>query len=330
MKKYSGWALLALLGVCGVSGCGGAAKPAESPAAEPSDAALLEDEPGAAAAASSAEVQQGIDAINAEDFQRAKQLLAPAVAAAPKDAQAVFYLGVAESALGETDAAVQHLKTALELDPKLTEASLNLSALLLDAGSHAEALEAADQGLKAAPADVGLLQNKALALSGLGRPAEAAELYAKVLEQRGADEGLRFMYAEALLAAKQPDVAATQLEKLTASDNQEVLASVADLLGRLKRWDGCISALDRAIGKGEASELFVKRGLCRHGKEDEAGAKTDFEKAIALDPKSAKAYFYLGHNLTARGDKKGAKKAFAKVIELDPTGPFGKAAKAIK
>lgn len=305
---------------------GGQTQPATANDEDP-EAILGDDSEAETVPASSADVQKGIDAIEAEDFEGAKAVLTKAVAAAPDDAQAVFYLGVAESGLGETDAAIGHLEKALELDPQLSDAALNLSALLLDQERYPEALAAAEKGLKVAPDDVGLLQNKALALLMTGEEAKAVPLLAKVVEKKPDDEGLRFMYAQAMLAAGDQAGAAKELKKLSSSKDQAVLASSADLLGRLKEWDGCIAALDGAIAIEEASELFVKRGLCRHGKNDEDGAKSDFEKAITLDANSARAHFYLGHNLRARGDKKGAKTAFKKASDLDPDGKMGQAAR---
>ncbi len=320
-------ALLAGLALALVTGCGGSTPEPATPA-DDSPEHLLSDEPEGAAPASSADVQKGIDAIAAEDFAGAKEILLGAVAANPKDPQAMFYLGVAESGLGETDAAIGHLRTAVQLDPKLAEASLNLSALLLDQEKYDEALDASEQGLAAAPNDTGLLQNKAMALLMTGKEADSAPLFGKVVEKKPDDEGLRFMYAQALLAAGSEDEAKGQLDTLASSKDVAVLASVADLFGRLKSWDGCVKALDGAIAQKSAGELFVKRGLCKHGKKDEDGAKADFEKAIELEPTSAQGHFYLGHNKRARGDKKGAKAAFSKAAELDPDGKMGKAAKA--
>lgn len=314
------WAGVGLM----LAACGGGHP---EPATPTGDVGLLEDEPEGVAPASSAEVQKGIDAIGDEDFAGAKEILTRAVADAPKDAQAVFYLGVAEAGLGEMEPAIEHLSRALELDPKLSEAALNLSALLLEQERYEEALGAAERGLATAPNDAGLLQNKGMSLLMLERAAEAAPLLGKVVERRTDDEELRVMYAQALLASGDAAAATTQLERLTSSKDRAVLASVADLLGRLKAWDGCIRAIDSAIELEPAGELFVKRGLCKHGKADEDGARADFQKSIELDPQSPRGHFYLGHNLRARGDKKGAKAAFSKSVELDPDGQLGKAAK---
>ncbi len=311
-----------------VSACGGSSgEPATANDAEASPEELLGDEPDQAVPASSADVQKGIDAIKAEDFATAKDVLTAAVESHPEDPQAVFYLGVAESALGEVEPAIEHLQKALELDPKLSDAALNLSALLVDQERYDEALQAADKGLAVAPNDTGLVQNKALSLLMTDKAAEAVPLLKQVVEKKADDEEMRFMYAQALLTAGDEAAAKAELDTLASSKDRAVLASVADMLGRQKEWGGCIKALDNAIAQEEAGELYVKRGLCKHGKKDEDGAKADFQRAIELDPKSPKGHFYLGHNLRGRGDKKGAKAAFAKAAELDPEGKLGAAAR---
>jgi Tfp pilus assembly protein PilF len=320
------WGAIGAVLLGAVTACGGAQEPPKT--ADDSPENILADEPQGAAPASNAEVQKGIDLLSNQDFAGAKAILQKAVEQDSKDSQALFYLGVAESGLGETDAAIGHLQQALQLDPKLVEAALNLSALLLDKERFDEALSVADQGLASAPNDTGLIQNKAMALLLSGKEADAAPLLAQIVEKKADDDGLRFMYAQALVAAGDETRAKEQLGKLAASKDREVLASAADLLGRLKSWDDCAKALTGAIAIEPASELYVKRGLCLHGKDDEAGAKADFDKAIELDPKSAKAHFYLGHNLRAKGDKKGAKAAFKKVVELEPSGQMSDAAKA--
>jgi tetratricopeptide (TPR) repeat protein len=234
---------------------------------------------------------------------------------------------VALAGLGESDEAIAQMRRALELKPDFTEASINYSALLLDTGRVEEALGVVEAGLKHAPKDRSLLQNKGLALFDLGRNEEAAPVLEQAVSSAEDDEGLRFVYAQALLASGATDQALQQLDKLAGSETLEVLASVADQYGRAKAFDRCVTTLDKDIAKQQASELYVRRGLCKHDKEDEAGAKTDFEKAVEIEPGSAKGYYYLGQSLKALKDKKGAKKAFQKVLELDPEGKLGAAAK---
>ena len=320
-------ALVLVAGMSVATACGGGAKDAEHPSTEPDPDALLAEEGPATVPASSPEVEQAMAAIEAEDYERAKSLLSPVIAGQPEDVQALFYLGVAEAGLGNADAALEQFEKTLELDPKFVDASLNLSALYLDLERFDEAAAAADQGLQHAPQDVALLQNKGLALSYSGQFEQASTVLKSVVEKKPDDEGLRFVLAEALFNSGDTEGAKKELSRLGASQSREVLASVADIHGRMKQWDQCIATLNAAIEKQSAAELLTRRGLCKHGKADEDGARADFEEAIKLEPNFAKAHFYLGHNLRERGNSKAAKAAFLKASELG-TGKLAAAAKA--
>jgi Tfp pilus assembly protein PilF len=94
----------------------------------------------------------------------------------------------------------------------------------------------------------------------------------------------------------------------------------------MKAYEPCIAALDKAIGMKDAAELRVRRGLCQHGKQDEAKAQADFQKATQLEPKNAAAFYYLGQSHLAAKQKDQAKAAFKKAVEIDATGKVGKAA----
>lgn len=309
--------------------CGGPSEP-KAPS-EPDPAALLDDDANASSGvvpASSPEVSKAMDAIAAEDFASAKAILEPVVVKDNADVQAVFYLGVAEAGLNEVEPAIAHFKKALELDPKFGDASLNLSALLLDLQRYDEAIEVADSALTHAPGDLGLIQNKALALSYSGKFAAAVPPLRALLEKKPAEEGMRFLLAEALFSSGDTAGAQSELSKLKGSQSADVLASTADLYARLKQWDDCVAALDTATEKQPAAELFITRGLCKHGKADDKGARADFEHALSVDPNSAKAQFYLAHNLKESGDKKAAKAAFLKVVEIAGSGPLAEKAKA--
>ena len=89
-----------LLGALSFAACGGSAPPPEAP--PPS----LEDPAPQAASEqgekpSSKQVEQGIEAIKAQDYAKAKALLSEARKQSPKDPQAAFYLGVAAEGLSD-------------------------------------------------------------------------------------------------------------------------------------------------------------------------------------------------------------------------------------
>lgn len=320
------WPLLAALPLCGA--CSGGQATAQAP--DPVE--LLESGEGAgegegAAPASSDGVRKGIDALQAQDFEKARQILADAHAADPSDPQVAFYYGVALEGVGDASGAVSAYRKALQLDPKLTEASQNLSAVLLDQEDAQGALEVADAGLGHRPDDPALLANRALALDTLGS-ADALGAYAKALDKTN-DLGLRFNYASALAAAGKREQALGELQKIPTSD-AEFASAVATLYYRLQAFDECLGLLDKAVAQKPSADLHVRRGACRQGKGDKAGALEDYRAAVKLDARFAPGHYYLGRLLAEQGKKADARAALERALELGAGTPIaGSAQKAL-
>lgn len=313
-----------LLGALGV-GCAGSAPPAETPPPAFDDSA-----PPAAAAdqstkPSSKKVEQGIDAIKAQDFAKAKTLLSEARGETPKDPQAAFYLGVALEGLSDGTGAAAAYKDALSLDPKLTEASVNLSALLLDQKDASGALNAADVGLKTTPKQPDLLLNRALALEALGKKDDALKAYGAAVAASPDNIELRIAYAELLTAAKDDKAALEQLRAVSTTDDPKLLEKLSQKFGRLHAFADCIAVLDKAIKASDSANLHVRRAVCRHDQKDEAGALSDYEAALKLDEKFAPAHYYLAKHVCP-SDKKKAATHFKRAAELAGNDDIGKRA----
>jgi len=315
-------------GLCLAAACAPSA-PAQNPDDNPPP--LSGDGPGQgggpAAQASSPKVKEGMDAIQAGDFAKAKEVLTAAEAEAPDDPQAAFYLGVALEGSGDPKGAAAKYEKALKLDPKLAEASVNLSALLLDGGDAKRALEVVQAGLSSAPKHPGLLMNRALALEATGDAAGALGAYGDAVKAQPDNLELRYAHAELLAGAGKKDEALAELRKVAASDDVKLLAAAANVFGKLQAFGDCVSTLDKAVKKKGAPELFTRRGVCRHEMKDDAGAKGDFEAALKLDPKFAPAHYYLGMHYKAAGKAKEAKAELGKAVELGGDQGVGAAAK---
>ncbi len=323
MKELLGGMILAFA----VGACGGGT-PAKGPDDTPPP--LDGDGNGTAAPvapASSPKVKQGMEAIQAKDFQKAKELLSAAETEAPNDPQASFYLGVALEGLGDTNGAKEKYKKALSLDPKLSEASVNLSAILLDANDAKGALEVVQAGLKAAPAHPGLLMNRALALEATGDKAGAVDAYAAAVKAQPDNLEARYAYAELLSDAGKNDQAVSELKKLVNADDPKLLEAAANLFGKLNDYADCVGILDKAIQKKPAPDLHTRRGVCRHGMKDDAGAKSDFEAALKLDPNFAPAHYYLGMHYKAAGKTKEAEAELEQAVKSGGDHGVGAAAK---
>jgi len=310
-------ALLAL----GAVGCGGSQKQPEQPP-------LLEQTDEKVAAPSSKKVQAGLDAIKAEKFAEAETLLAEASRETPEDPQAAYYYGVALEGVGKGPEAETSYKRALTLEPKLTEASQNLSALLLDAERPADSLAVADAGLKNTPEDPGLLSNRALSLDALESP-EAIPAYEKALAKKPDEPWLRYNYAAVLALNEKPAEAKKELVKVPLDDPQ-LAAGVAQLYGQLKDFPACVAALDKAIAKNKTTDLLLHRGVCKHSAGDDAGAGADIKAAVDADPTSAAAHYYYGKHLAGAKKAAEAKTHLQKAAELGKGTPIGdKAAQAL-
>ena len=260
-RRAVAWASGLLLGLVWMTGCGSDMPPPKTPQtpekSAPTAASAKKPPPAQHAAASSGKVKQGIGAIQAKDFGKAKELLTAARAANPKDPQAVFNLGVAEQGLGNNDAAKRLYQIALRLDPKLTESSVKLSALLLDSGrpdDAAEAVRVVDAGLKARPNSEDLLMNRALAQASTGDYGGAAGAYAKLLAKGPEDPKLRLEYARVLGKAGQKDKALAELEKITKVGDPELLVAS----GQRPRPDARLQRLRGHPGHGHPEEARAR------------------------------------------------------------------------
>lgn len=282
------------------------------------------DEPSGSApsveAPSSEAVRQAMDAIQAQDFKRAKELLEPAAAKAPKDPQAAYYLGVALEGLGDLTGAEEQYRRALGLDPKLVDAAVNLSGILLDSKQDgAGALAVVKAALGVAPKDPRLLMNRAIALELAGDKDGALGAYAEAVEANPDNVDLRLAWAELLAGAGRKDDAKSALEKVV-SDDPKLMVQLAVLFGKIEAFAECVATLDKLIAKKDDAGLRVRRGVCRHGMKDEPGARADYDAAIKLDPAFVPAHYYLGQSFRGEGKKKEAMAAFARAVELDKEG----------
>lgn len=322
-SKLGRWSHAGALGVM-LSACSSGHKPPAEP-----DPVLVDDGTPSSgqdnvAPASTAQVKQGRDAIQAGDFERAVTILQEAVATDPKDPQAAFYLGVAFEGAGDLGSAEREYERAVQLSPELLEARVNLSYLLLDQDKAEQSLAVSTAGLELEPKQPALLANRALALDVLGKP-EAFGAYEALLREVPEDAANRFNYAVLLAAAERKDESLAQLAKIKSQD-APLLLDVAQLYGRLEAYDACVTVLDGLVAAGKSAEVLVHRARCRHSAGDDPGAEKDLREAVSLEPKNPIGHYYLGRHLVALGKRAEGRKFLEEAVQLGPETPFGKAA----
>lgn len=298
-----------------IGGCGGASKGQAGPS-RPEASPLVESEQ--ADRGVTAEIERASLLIEASDYEGAREILEEALRKQPSSGTAAYYLGVALEKLGDMAGAERQYQSAMRLAPGLVEAAINLGALYIDGENFDAAATATRAALKKQPNDPALLVNLAMALEGQGDRRGALEAYGKALQGGDGHPALRWQYAALLLETGDKARAAEELKRALASagDDRALLASIGRALGAAGSFAECVSALDRAIAVGDAAELRVGRGLCRHSLDDEPGATADFEAAVGLAPEYAPAHYYLGRSLLTLGKRDAGIRSLEKAAKL--------------
>ena len=104
----------------------------------------------------------------ASDLNRALELQTKARLLAPGDTASLLSTGIVEASLGRWDSSVAHLQQAERLDPRDVSIKDRLGFTLLGLRRYPEAREALDRGLALAPANLSLIESKAMTFLAQG------------------------------------------------------------------------------------------------------------------------------------------------------------------
>lgn len=277
------------------------------------------------------ELDRGVAFIKASKFKEAEEHLKAAIEFDPKNPEAHYYMGVVlDQTGGDLAKAEEHYKTALSLDPAFVDASVNLAAIYLTDPARPDlALPLLNDALKKSPNDPVLLTNLGYAHFLKKDTDKAVAAYESALKvQESADT--RLQLGILLFEGGKAEAAVPHLLKAAAARNDDAqsLATIARMLGPGKAFGDCVRLLDRVIELKKADpEVLVRRGVCQHSLKKEKEAAADFNAAIKLDPKFQAAYFYLGQSMLEVKNKPAAKINFKKAYDLGKDTAIGKKAK---
>ena len=140
-------------------------------------------------------------AARASTFRSEEALWAASAEASPDNARAWTNLGLARARRGDRAGAVaayEHGWTVVREPARAAALARNHSAVLLDLGRTAQALEVLRRGLALSPADASLHANRAAALASAGRPAEALPEARMAVEIEPGNPLLQNVLAQAL------------------------------------------------------------------------------------------------------------------------------------
>jgi len=240
-----------------------------------------------------------------------------AVALIQDDARWFYYLGLHDYESGQHDAAIEHYRRVMALEPTYPAVRMRLGLAFLDSNRPGEAETVFRQLLDKDP-------DHAAALTGLGRVAFRAEDYANSIDyferalvaQPQASElhyrlGMAYRQTGDLERAREhleqrgnikpqyPDPLIHAMQGRSQSSQFYLQQGVA--AGKEGNFEGAVNALSMAIAvnpKDDAAHVALGLALEQLGQHDAAGMK--YEEALRINPENAEAAFNLALLLDQR------------------------------
>jgi tetratricopeptide (TPR) repeat protein len=277
-----------------------------------------------------------------------------------------FNDGVTTLQTGDLSAAAVKFEEATKLDPALAPAFGALAEVDAELGKHAEALAAADRYLELEPGNVRGLKVRFDAIKGLGDKEKLGPaLDALIAADKSRDTAVRiFNLGAESSRGNDRDAAIAYLKKAIEVDPtleqgytalgqvyivkksyKEAAAAVEPLLARdpqnlealTIRYEALKAAGDKAGAKAaedamktaqisQSPEALFKQGVAQYNSNNLASAIETLERAVAADPKHAKAHYMLGLAYT-NTDPAKAKQHLQAFLELAPNDPDAASAK---
>lgn len=259
-------------------------------------------------------------AFQKKDFKLARELVQQVLKSAPSNVQALQLAGAVELQLNSLAQAEGYLSKVILQTPELPLARRMLVVIHLRSGQPAKALATLLPGLNRENIDPELLSVAGEVYLQNGDVRQAAKYFAKAAQRNPQDGRTRTSLALTHLMGGQVELALSELQAIAMSDTG-MTADLALISVHLKRreFDKALKAIDGLEKKQPEKPLAAQlRATTLLEKRDLAGAKKNFEQALAIDPSYFPAVASLAAMDTADKRPGDAKKRFEGVLAKDP------------
>jgi len=235
-------------------------------------------------------VREGLIKLREKDYAGSAERLQELRRRGVESFEVHYYLARALVGLGRQREAIPEFQGAIDRLPAFGAAYLGLADCRIAIGELAAALTALQQGVAAAPKDVGLREREAQVLRKLKRQQEAAAAY------------------EAAIALAPKDA----LLKVQLGETRRDLGDLA----------GAVTALREAVAIEAANASYWNAlGMVLGMQEDMPEAEKAFREAAEKDDANAEYAYNLGLALLRQGRMEAAASAFRKAATLNPAFP---------
>ena len=210
----------------------------------------------------------------------------------PGDARREYAEASIDLDLNHPDAAILHLRRALQTNPNFAPAQQDLTAALIQ----------------------------------LGRWQEASEVLGPLVQSQPQSAQLAYMDALVLENTHHPQAAETEATRAISLNSKSGEAYVALGISQALqvRHAEAVKSLETAIALQPANfEAQFYLGRERYALNDTAGAAEALQAAVQLRPEDAEARFLLGTAFESGGNKEDAMQQYRELVRLRPDDPRG-------
>ncbi len=290
--------------------------------------------------------------IDTNQFEAALTPLQKFLAEKPDIAWAHFQLAYAYTALKRTDEARAEYERATALDPKMSEAFLNLGILLTEkdpaaavaplrravdllpaqsrprfllghaqerSGDIPAAVDSYEAALRLDPRDTETVIHLGNLYVGLKRYADAETKFRAALELEPKSPQALLGLAQTLDAQKKPEAAAAYRDYLAVQpDTPGAQSRVIHLLLEQKQYAAALAELDRAdAGKPPTLDSLRSRADIQIAQKKWDDSIVTLRKAIVLEPNDAQLHGGLGRVYMQKRDFPAAEKEIKAALQID-------------
>ena len=255
-----------------------------------------------------------------KDYKAARDLTQQLLKLVPDNSKSLQLAGIVELQLNSLVQAETYLSKALLVEPELALARRALIATYLRSGQPAKAMATLSPSLRNEILDPNLLSLAGEVYLQNGDSKKAEEFFAKAAKLDPKDSKKRISLAVTHLLTGDSDAAFGELQSISATDSGTTadLALISAHLAR-KDYDKALKAIDTLEKKQPDKPLAANlRGRTQLAKQDLAGARKSFERALVIDPTYFPAVASLAGLDMADKKPEEAKKRFEAVIAKDP------------
>ena len=256
------------------------------------------------------------------DFRHAHEAVQQVLGARPEDLAALYLSGMIGYQLGIYSTAEEALRKVVAKAPGNVDARRALAMVYLRTGRGPQALDTLQPALQSAPNNPMLLRTAGEAYLASGDAAEAASAYERANSiDGGTDIGNKVRLAQVRLAGGDTDRAIRDLQQLSIDDGSNAQADMALFFAHLRKreFDKALTTADAIAKKMPKSAVpYDLRGLVALAKRDLPAARTEFEKALEVQPE----YFAAAYNLATldiqEGHPQAARERYEKMLKTFP------------